>query len=304
MNRPVRLAWQAVLAFLVLAFLLRSVAPDWEVVRAASETLTFHPGWIALAMAIIWLMFAGLVEGWLRVVRGWGAQMPWMVGARIWILSSFGKYLPGRVWAIAGMAVMSERAGVQGRVATAAAVVMQILAIGAGVAVAALTVGRELESARPGAGMAMLLLGLVALGSLVAVGHQGVLDLLWRVARREGPAPSAPRAGALLEGIALNVVAWLGYGIAYWALARGLFPMVDLDLRLAIGGFTAAYLAGLLAIVVPGGIGVRETLLVALFSGALGLGEAVLLAAISRLVWTACEVGAAVPFILKRESPA
>ena len=304
MTRQWRMAAQAIVTLLVVAFLVRSVAPDWAATRGAMAELDLRPGWIVLSMVLVWLMFAGLIEGWLRVVKGWGERVPWLTGARIWILSSFGKYLPGRVWAIAGMAVMSERAGIRGRVATAAAVVMQVLAIGSGVAVALLTIGREIEAARPGTGAGMILLGVAALASLVTVGHQGILDALWRLVRREGPAPSAPRAGALVEGIVLNLVAWLGYGVAFWALARGVFPSVDLEPRLAIGGFVAAYLGGLLAIIVPGGIGVREAILVAVFGGTVGAGQAALLAAISRVVLTCCEVGAALPFILKRESAA
>ena len=196
---------------------------------------------------------------------------------------------------------MSERAGVRGRVATAAAIVMQLLAVGAGAAVALAMIGPEIETARPGAGLGMMLLGLVALISLATVGHQGTLNTIWRLLRREGPAPSAPRAGALIEGIVLNLVAWIGYGIAFWVLARGVFPDTVLEPRLAIGGFVAAYLAGLLAVVVPGGIGVREAVLLAIFGGPLGAGQAVLLAAISRLVLTACEIGAAALFIFKRE---
>jgi hypothetical protein len=304
MTRRTTAILQVGIGVVVLGFMIRAVSGEWTKIQDANVALAFRPGWIALSMVITWLMYAGLIEGWLRVIRGWGEEVRWLTGARIWILASFGKYLPGRIWAIAGLAVMSERAGVRGGVATAASVVMQVLAVGTGVAVAAMTIGRELESVQPGAGMAMLLLGLAALGSLVTVGHQGTLNRIWRIARREGPPPSAPRAGALGEGIALNLIAWLGYGIAFWALAHGVLPGSPLDPRLAIGGFAAAYLAGLLAIFVPGGLLVREAMLVALFQGSIGLGEAVILAAVSRLVLTGCEVGAALPFLFKRESPA
>ena len=41
--------------------------------------------------------------------------------ARIWTVSNLGKYLPGKVWAIAGMALMARQAGVSPAAATGSA---------------------------------------------------------------------------------------------------------------------------------------------------------------------------------------
>ena len=56
--------------------------------------------------------------------------------ARIWTVSSLGKYLPGKVWAVAGMALMAQRARRRPWAATGSAVMLQALAIGTGAAVA------------------------------------------------------------------------------------------------------------------------------------------------------------------------
>jgi hypothetical protein len=177
------------------------------------------------------------------------------VAARIWILSSFGRYLPGKLWAIAGMAVMTERAGASGKVATAAAIVMQLLAIGTGVGAAAIAAGPLIEAAQPGAGAAMTILGLVAVGALAMVGSAATLQLMWRVLRREGQPPPPPRRLAVLGGFGFNVVAWLLYGVALAALARGILPDAGLGLRVATGVFAASYLGGFITPFAPGGLG-------------------------------------------------
>lgn len=291
---------QSAIGLALVAFVVADVARNWDQVRASGLQLTFRPGWVALSLGVTWLAFAGLVEGWRGVVQGWREPLRWPAAARIWILASFGKYIPGKLWAIAGMVILSERAGVRARVATAAAIVMQLLAIGTGVGVAAIAVGPALEAHRPGTGALMTLLALVAFGALVIVGSTTALQVAWRLAGREGPPPGPPRRMAIVTGIGVNLLAWLAYGTALWALARGVLPDTGLPWRLATGVFAASYLAGFLAPFAPGGIGVREGLLVALLQGTTGYGPALALAGASRLAFTVNEVGAALPFLFTR----
>src|SRR3712207_2671761 len=68
-----------------------------------------------------------------------GEHLPFWTAARIWFLASLGKYVPGKVWAVAGAAVLAQRAGVDASVAVAGALVLQALAVGSGAVVVALT---------------------------------------------------------------------------------------------------------------------------------------------------------------------
>jgi hypothetical protein len=145
----------------------------------------------------------------------------------------------------------------------------------------------------------------VALGLLVTAAILCIGLLLWppflrRLLRRAAPgALTQPQPGGtgILVGIAANFIAWLGYGVALWLLARGLLPASELSLRLAIAVFTASYLAGFLALLAPGGIGVREGVFILLLQGPLGIAAATALAVASRLLLTLTELGAAVPFV-------
>jgi uncharacterized membrane protein YbhN (UPF0104 family) len=118
------------------------------------------------------------------------------------------------------------------------------------------------------------------------------------------PEAAAPRPGGVLIGIVANIVAWIGYGAALWLLARGLLPGARLDLPAAIAVFTASYLAGFLALLAPGGLGVREGLFIVMLQPSLGLATATVLALASRVLLTLTELGAAAPFLLvSRRTP-
>jgi uncharacterized membrane protein YbhN (UPF0104 family) len=71
-----------------------------------------------------------------------------------------------------------------------------------------------------------------------------------------------------------------------------------LPIGLATGAFALAYTAGLLALFAPGGILVREGVLVALLSPSLGAGPALAIGLGSRLILTLVELVVALPFVV------
>ena len=288
--------WIVGAAIVILA--ARTLVRNWEELRSQPLDWRIEPAWLVLSAVVVWLMYALLIVAWRTMLASWGQHLDGWSAARIWTVSSLGKYLPGKVWAVAGMALMSQRAGIAPWAATGSAVVLQVLAIGSGAAVAGLTGRRALESAHPGAGL--------ALAALVAASLVGVGLLLWppflrRLLRLAAPGADtrdAPGNFGIFFGVAANLVAWLGYGAALWLLARGLLPSAGLAPGLAVAVFTASYLAGFLALFAPGGLGVREGLFILMLQGPLGIGAATALAVASRVLLTITELGAAVPFLV------
>jgi hypothetical protein len=295
-DRRIR-ALQWLLGLAIVGFAVRSLVRNWEDLRSQPLEWSIEPVWIILSAMVVWLMYALLIAAWRRMLVAWGRGLGLWSAARIWTVSSLGKYLPGKVWAVAGMAVMAQRAGIGAGPATGSAVILQVLAIGTGAAVVGVTGYGAVRAAYPGA-----VTGLVI---LLAVSAGGVGLLLWpalvnRVLRIAAPDAGEvqPPAGAVAFGILANAVAWVGYGVALWLLARGLLPGAGLDLLPAIAVFTASYLAGFLALFAPGGIGVREGVFILMLQGPIGIGAATALAIASRLLLTITELGAAVPFLL------
>ncbi len=297
----IRLA-QGLIGLSIVLFAVRSLVRNWDQLRTQQLVWQIRPGWLVLSLLVVWLIYGLLILAWRTMLIGWGQRLDGWTAARIWTVSSLGKYLPGKVWAVAGMALLARRAGVAAWAATASAVVMQVLAIGTGAVVASLTGARALETAHESAG---LVLWLLVAGAVV-----GVALLLWppilgQVLRRV--APGAPVAGELtfrgiIIGVAANTVAWVGYGLALCLLARGLLPETGLTPRMAIAVFTASYLAGFLALFAPGGIGVREGLFILMLQGPLGISAATALALASRVWLTIAELGSAVPFLASGRS--
>ena len=295
---------QWALGLLVAGFAVRALVRNWDELRTQPLVLELRPGYLLASVLLVWAMYALLIWAWRFMLESWGQELNGWTAARIWTVSSLGKYLPGKVWAIAGMALMAQQAGVAAWAATGSAVVLQVLAIGTGAALVGLTGAVALEAAHPGARLA---LGALVIASAVGVGlvlWPPVVRRLLRMARVPAEAVMAPKPEGVIAGIVVNAVAWIGYGTSLWLLARGILPATQLGLLRAIAVFTASYLAGFLALLAPGGLGVREGLFILTLQQPLGIAAATALALASRLLLTITEFGAAAPFLLfSRRSP-
>lgn len=288
---------QWIVALAIIGFAARSLIRNWHELAAQPLAWRVDPLLLLLAAAVVWAMYAVLVNAWRVMLASWGERLDGWTAGRIWTVSNLGKYLPGKVWAIAGMALMARQAGVSPAAATGSAVILQVIAIGSGAAVAALTGAGALERLRPGTTLALAVLVTAALGGIALLFWPPVLRRLLRLAAPEAGDRTTPPVRGILFGLGANLTAWIGYGVALWLLARGLLPAAGLDLLPAIAVFTASYLAGFLALIAPGGLGVREGLFILMLQGPLGIGAATALALASRVLLTITEFGAAVPFL-------
>src|SRR4029079_10429176 len=99
---------QWIFAAAVLFFAARSLATQWNKVEA--RLLHVQLGWhvIGAATVVLLLTFALLIEGWRRVMGAWDSPLPFGQAARIWFLSSLGKYVPGNIWSLTAMGVMAR----------------------------------------------------------------------------------------------------------------------------------------------------------------------------------------------------
>ncbi|MFI5206747.1 MAG: lysylphosphatidylglycerol synthase domain-containing protein [Gemmatimonadales bacterium] len=289
-----RRAWGRVIqvaAFaIVLYFLYEYVAFHWDELRHSSGALEVHAGYLAAAAAIILGTYAMLIAAWDAVLRGWDQRLPYPDAARIWCLSNLARYVPGRVWQIAGMAALAQQAGVSPWAAVGSSIVIQFVNIGTGVLVTAIFA--------PGFGHPVLIVaaGLVTVAGAAMLAWPAGASLASRALSRVSGRSielRAVRPGALLLSAGVTAVQWIAYGLALSLCVRGLTGQA-INLTAAIGVFTGSYTAGLINVFTPAGIGTREYILVDWLTGQLhGPAAAILVTAGSRILMTATELLAA-----------
>jgi hypothetical protein len=278
---------QVALAAIVIALVARKIIAEWGAVRLALDQA--RPNWLALAAsgAVVLATYALLIETWRVLLRGWQHEIPFLDAARIWTISNLGKYLPGKVWSITALVVMTREYGVSGAEGAAASVLLTLINTIVGFVVA-IVAGASLLKLPPALVIVMAAMAVAVLASPSVLPRLGVLA--GKVFKREIVLrPLAHRV--LLTAGALTAVAWVMYGVAFWMFTKGVLGSAPGALRNYIAVFAGSYLLGFVAIFVPAGAGVREgAMSVALQRAGFAIGPAYLLVVASRLWLTALEV--------------
>ena len=220
---------QVVLTVLVTWIIFRFVGLQLEDLRTVDlgEWRPDFPLLIASCVLLLMGYFASASVWGLMVLDLGGPRLRFGTSVRIFMIANLGRYLPGKVWAVAGMAILAGRAGISGYAAVGSAIAMQALALGSGVAIVALF-GLD---ATPVAAVAVS----GGLGAMIILALVLPAPARWIkkvTGRNFQPLPPL----AAFSGAAATTASWMLYGAAFWFLARGLG--LQLEFRVATTAFT------------------------------------------------------------------
>lgn len=250
-------------------------------------------------LVVVWLMCLGLyiitiaVMGcvWMVFVREMGVILPLLQLQSLFGIAQFGKYIPGNFGQHLGRVVLAREAGMP-VVITVRIVILELL-LGVGVA----------------AGLAFLSLlflrvpfveGLTSVGQLTFillssiafvfpwVSIRFVNDYFPALANRlsAGEKLHEPKLRTMFIAIVLFVVCFVLMGLILELQSRYFFGVTGVSMFELTGLFAVAWLAGYLTPGAPGGLGIRETMMVLLLSPIVGSGVAVGLGVTLRVTTT------------------
>ncbi|HEX8347852.1 MAG TPA: lysylphosphatidylglycerol synthase domain-containing protein [Actinoplanes sp.] len=247
----------------------------------------------SLAVALLAAAIAVVCSAakWRAVLADLGHRLPVGAAAQIFLVGQVGKYLPGSVWSMVTETQLAARYGVSRRRAMAASVTAMLISIGSGAAVILVTL-----PLRPDVGGGTRWLGLLLLPA-IAVLHPLVLgrliDNALRLVRRDPlNARTSLRGSAIAFGWGL--LTWVFNGVLVLSIARPLgLAATWRAAALVTGGYAVAWLAGLVVVVAPVGVGVRDGALVVVLATALPLASAIVVALVARLVLLCVDVALA-----------
>src|SRR5207245_1326522 len=213
-------AVQGLVTLAVVALVARSIGRNWAEFRSLHAVLTIKPVWIAGSALAVSASYAMHIESWRRILLGWGQRIAIGAAARTWSLANLGRYVPGKVWSVAGLVVLAQRAGVQMAPAAASAFVSQALAVGTGAAVVAAVTPHATSPLRLAAA------GLAALATVGVLTWAPTARWLGRLVGTAAPLEPL-RPTAVVTSATLTTLGWVTYGAAFWLLAHGSAPVSD-----------------------------------------------------------------------------
>jgi hypothetical protein len=279
------LAAKTGLTVVVTAFVIRAVglgAEDFATLEAG----WWRPDWILLigASGLLTLGYAVSALLWGGMVRdlGGGALHP-LTTLRIFLTANLARYVPGKVWQIAGLALLARKQGIPPAVATTAAVLGQAAALAGATLVGAATFLVVEDGTRTWGWIALAAVGIGTSVSLIPGAADRMARWWLRISRAEASAVLTVGRTFGIRWVGLYFINWIIYAAAFVMLARS-YSITGGGVQIGTA-FAAAYVIGYVAVFAPAGIGVRESFLVVFLSPVAGPAPAGGLAIASR-VWT------------------
>lgn len=243
------------------------------------SSIALAPGWLAAATLCYGLGLLPAAALWKRLIAAAGSGVPWPACLSAYYWSQLGKYAPGKAMLLVIRGHVVARAG--GRVTPSIMATVYenlfVMGIGAAIAVHFLDnpVVQLLRPVAPALAQAWetptirgAVLTLSVLCSLPIIAR--VLTAIAEATRKRMRLPPEANhqnlrlnARDLLIGIAFGSLMWLAFGLSLLLTIRAVIP-IDLtlaNLLLMTQLSATSIVAGFLALFAPGGIGIREGVL-------------------------------------------
>jgi uncharacterized membrane protein YbhN (UPF0104 family) len=253
-------AFGLVLGGAAVFFVVRRFIKDWPQVEPYLDDANW--GWLGVAGLFAVLGMTSIGWGWRHVMRTLGADPPFGRTIAWYYVGELGKYVPGGVWPVLGRGELARRGGVpRTRAFTSVALSLGMLYLAAMFTAAAFL---PFALAGDEGGFSPWMLVLLALPVGVVLLHHDVLDWLMakasKATKREIKVDVPQWRDSLLL-VARYVPTWLFIGTATYAVTRAITP--DVSYPRMMFATILSWVVGFLAVPVPSGAGIRETVLFA-----------------------------------------
>lgn len=301
------LRWAVLL--IVLALVGWRARSLWIAGQASGAEVSIHFGWLGAAAAIYLAGWLPSVWFWRCLLRDAGHHVGWLTILRAYYCGHLGKYVPGKATVLVIRSALLRSANVPTGTAAWTATWESLLVMGTGGLLGLGLAPQLLASPAirdlPGPlGLAARHPFLLAAAVVVAVlaGFPWLTRLVtkatrWMLGPTSGDVSVSTRQ--VLIAVTAQAVGWLGHGLSLWWTLKGIgatplgdsTPGILAGLTAAVGLATAL---GFVAVFAPGGVGIREGLLIeALSFSGLPLQQAVVVSILLRGVWLVAEITAA-----------
>jgi uncharacterized membrane protein YbhN (UPF0104 family) len=306
----------------------------WHFVLKAIDELSakhfsfgdIRPWWLVVA-GVAYL--GGSVPSWLlwhRVLHAMGQRPGRFESLRAFFIGHLGKYIPGKAMVVVMRTVLvfSNRCGKTVAAIGVFAETLTTMAVGAFVAAAVLGVlglwfreGLWLAPIDPTAPRIVRWLAewfqeefwpvLLSVACMLAVGVPTLPPIFRRLVRMVGARKMDPHIDAALAGLDFRLMlygwvivtaGWALTGLSLWATLRAIPTATTIPVGwehwpLATAIAALGVVAGFVSML-PGGVGIREYVVMTLLAGPFGVGAATIAAVLSRLVWLLAELAISV----------
>ena len=292
------LAVKITITAVIIFFMGRSFLLNWEKIR--TYDWSFNPVLMTVSFLIFCFAYATLPWVWCKLLEYMGHRLSYHDAWYIFYIGNLGRYIPGKVWTVAGMAYLAGKAGIPVTIAGTSAVcahAYSLLSTFVFLPIFFIFKGSESENL-----MFLWFLPVFFILMVIFIFPGNLERVLNAVLKKFGK--STVNIGittlSALKTAGFYFLLWLLFGIAFWIFVSAVVGFGQVNPFYAAGTWAIAYLIGYLAFFAPGGLGVREGIMVFLLMNILPVGVCIVIAGFSRLIVTIIEILFVVTALLRK----
>lgn len=275
-----------VLTLAVLYFFISYLVGNWQKVQELDFTINY---WYLVLATAVWAVgyvcFALIWRHIIKTIGPHGSLTP-KKAIGIYMLTEFGKYIPGKVWIIAGRVLMATKHGIDKKNLLVGALLDNILSIIAILIVGVIFFLFELSSEQ--SSLILLAFGMIVAG-LICLQPRIFYPVINFGLKKIGKPTITDEARLvyiqILTFTGIYILADILLGISFFIFVNAITPIALTNFFAVAAAFCLAGGLGVALLFAPSGIGVREGVIVALLQLVMPLPMAVSISILARL-WT------------------
>ncbi|MBN8868912.1 MAG: flippase-like domain-containing protein [Solirubrobacterales bacterium] len=279
-KKSTRIILQGSVAFLIFGFLVFTVVSQWSELKEKGVEFDFI--WLVPAVLMMLVYYVSGAAVWGLILRFLGSPVPVMETQKIWAQPLLVRYIPGTVLFLLARILMSEKAGVQRRVTTAALVYEQAVSIAGALTIATwFLIDHPDLQGQPARWLPLLILPVMVL--LLHPRIFGPVSKRLLTALGREPLPQLMPFRGVATIYVTYVLVWATMGVGVFFAARAVHHLNLDDLAIVAASQMIGFLAAVVSAVTPAGLGVRDAAFawavkVALPSDSFGVGAVIAIA--------------------------
>lgn len=299
-RRRLVLAGQVALFAVIAFFVVRSLAAGLS--SSGFLHLRFSLPYLLASWVALLGYYAMYTGGMDIIMRLLGAPSSFARVFKLNFATNLGKYLPGGIWPVFGRLTLGPKLGLPRRIVAPGMVLEAGLSVVGGLLVffASLAFGGSVPSGTQA--WQWIALAAILLVATAPPVFRRVLAFGFRLAKVDAPVPRLSYP-ATLGLVVYYAVSWLVAGLAFRLYTLALVAGAPGTVVQYAGIYAAASIAGLVVLLAPGGIGVREGVIALLLTPLIGAPSATVVGFSARIWSTLVELSASAVALTLRVRP-
>lgn len=271
----------------IFFFLVKGLVNNWS--QIPFRSLRFNPLLLVLSFVILIPHFICYSKSWQEIMNGLGtpitlAQSTWMIAT-----TQIAKYVPGRVWYLIGRVYVGRKENLDGMNLAVSMVLETCMLL---ITSLIITLIATIFAGRLHRYQVVVIVLLLVLS--IVIMHPALLNWFMNLGLKiikKPPARVTITYGRIIRLSVYFFGLWIAQILGFYCLVNSLLPVNIASIFRFSSAYCLSWSAGFLAILTPGGLGVREGVMTVMLSSLLTTPVAVSISFISRVWITLFEIG-------------